>query len=515
MGREVELKFDLSPQAAERLRTHPLLSGDGADAGAVQTLRAVYFDTDDEALRRAGLSLRIRDEAGLRLQTVKSSGGGEGLLARGEWEAPVEGDDPDLARLAETPLGPMLKSLDGRLRPMFQTRVERMTRTVHGERGEVELSLDAGEVTTTDRRAPLHQLEIELKQGTAAALFEVARTLAVDAPLRLSFETKAGAGYGLLHTGDDPSVKAEAPKIAKEATAAAAFQAIVRACLVQLTANQPVLQATRSPKALHQMRIALRRLRAALSTFAPILAGEDLVRVKDELRWLSGEFNTARNLDVFLEETIAPAGDADPQLEGLGELAEAVRLARTQAYDGALRAVEGARYRAALLETAAWAETGAWITTPDEPGRSRREAPAVWFAAEALQRRRRTLKKRGRGLADMQAEDRHDVRIAAKKMRYAAEFFAPLFDGKKARKRSDRFIDALKALQDELGKLNDIATGPETAAGVLLTGEQSEHRARAIFAAGRIVGARAGQEAQLIKAAERAHARFAKAKPFW
>jgi len=308
-------------------------------------------------------------------------------------------------------------------------------------------------------------------------------------------------------------VEAEPLRLSKRMTAAQAFQAIARACLVQLTANEPVLRETRSPHALHQMRIALRRLRAAASTFKHMAADARTDEIKAELKWLASELNTARNLDVFLEETLRPAAEGTPDLEGLIDLGEEVRRAHAEAYDRALDAITSQRYRNLLLDTAAWLETGDWIAA-DGANRKARETPVGKFAARALGRRRKSLKQRGKRLARLDPAARHELRIAAKKMRYTAEFFSGLYDGKHG-KRRERFVGALKELQDCLGKLNDIATGPETAAQVLLHGHEPQKRSRAIFAAGRIVGARAAHEPGLIESAGRAYKDFARAKPFW
>src|SRR5579875_1139364 len=104
MAREIELKFDLEPATADRILGHPLLTPDPFEAPGPKHLNAIYFDTPDQALRQAGLTLRIRDDGRGRVQTVKAEAGDDGLLGRGEWETPLDGNAPDLQGAAESPL---------------------------------------------------------------------------------------------------------------------------------------------------------------------------------------------------------------------------------------------------------------------------------------------------------------------------------------------------------------------------------------------------------------------------
>ena len=282
-----------------------------------------------------------------------------------------------------------------------------------------------------------------------------------------------------------------------------AFQAIARSCLAHLLANEALFRGARDPEAVHQMRVALRRLRAALSLFRDVVADEETAAVKAGLRELAAALGEARDLDVFIRKTIAPARARAPDDAALAALARSYAERREAAYDAALETVASGRLGRIVLDTLAWIEAGPWL---GKDGKAEREAPVERFAADELRRRAKRIRKRGRHLAELAPDERHRVRIAVKKLRYAAEFFAPLYEGKGRAKRTRRFRDALGELQDRLGDLNDIAvaaTMAETA------GDGAAPAARLLAAE---------QEAHFdehLAAAAKAYKAFAESEKFW
>jgi CHAD domain-containing protein len=155
-----------------------------------------------------------------------------------------------------------------------------------------------------------------------------------------------------------------------------------------------------------------------------------------------------------------------------------------------------------MLDLLEWAGFGAWRTRPAAKVAPLLRMPAHDFAAETLDRYRRRVKKRGRALAALDPEARHQVRIEAKKLRYAAEFFTSLFGDKKAKRRTKAFLSALEELQSSLGALNDIATANEMA---------HELSARGIT----LPDAGGNDEDRLLIEAEAAHEALVDAKRFW
>ena len=255
--------------------------------------------------------------------------------------------------------------------------------------------------------------------------------------------------------------------------------------------NEDLLRKTRSAKALHKARVAQRRLRSAFSIFKPLYkADPQAAALRGELRWLAGELGEARNLDVLVERTAA------------GALHDRFAAARETTYDQVEAVLDTARARAVLLDLVEWLVDGPWLHAPKT--KARRDEPARHFAAKALNKLRRKVKKRGRHLDTTDDETRHEVRKDAKKLRYASEFFAVLFDHKPARKRHKRFVSALAALQDELGHLNDLATAPEE---MRKLGLEDDMQAKSLLDA--------GDKQALVTSAAQAHTKLIEAKRFW
>lgn len=441
MDREIELKFLIPPEAA------PLVLAQLKGEEAARQLDATYFDTPDHALRKAGFGLRVRDGEGGRKQTLKSASAG-GVFARGEWETAVAGPGPDREALARTPAAAVLDGQD--LAPVFTARVDRLVRLVQVGEARIEAALDRGELHAGGRQASVCELELELKHGDPAALFDLARQLARTAPLRLSLVSKAERGYGLAAGEGGAAPRRQAAPLSPSATVGEALQALGHAGLVHLCAALEAVRERPEPDGVHQARVAVRRLRSLLKTFK-VLAGDEAARALDEdLHWLAGEFDAARDLDVFVGDVWGGAGEG-AGFAGRDDFERALQAARANAYLRMEAALESPRVRAVLLDAAAWLETGAWLTDPAlaEPRDGRADA----FAGEVLDHRRWQVKKRARAFKTLDAHARHRLRLKGKTLRYAAEDLAPLFPDHP--KRAARFIDAVKAVQDVLGALND------------------------------------------------------------
>lgn len=501
MDHEIELKFLIAPQSADEI----LSRLDGREA--VKQLDATYFDTADHALRKAGFGLRVRDGEGGRKQTLKSASSG-GVFARGEWESAVVGPEPDRDLLAKTPAHHVING--DALTPVFATNVRRVTRMIERDGAIIEAALDRGELLAGEERAGVCELELELKAGAPRVLFDLARDLAVHAPLRLSLVSKAERGYALA-LGEADSPRGD-PPLDPDATTAQALQALGRAALDRMCAAAEALRTHPGPEKVHKLRVAARRFRALLSVFKPLAKDPAAVAVKAELKWIADALSQARELDVFVAEVWRPAAESqdaasEDEVRALAAFGKALLAAQTTAYGWAGKAVDSARFRALALEAAAWLEAGAW--TSDKSLEKIRHGSAAAFAAKVLDRQRRKIRKDGKDLAALSPEDRHHLRIRGKKLRYAAEDLAALFPDHP--KRADHVIAATKVLQDQLGALNDLAGREALARSVALSCDDPE----AAYAAGRLTAGGVEREAELLSAAQVAHADFSEAKPFW
>jgi len=484
MPDEVELKLALRERDADLLAESNLLGGEPRKARQ----KSLYFDTPDHALAEAGLSLRIRRSGGKRVQTVKAYGGSSaGLFVRPEWEKPVRDDKPVIDD--STPIRALLGEVADRLVPVFEIHIERHSWDVHEGDASIELVLDRGEVVAGDRRSSICEVELELKDGDDTALIAFAHKLDAIAPVRLGALTKAERGYALL----DPAVtavKAEPVELRRDMSVAEAVQHIVQVCLRQFRLNEDLFIAAQTPEALHQARVALRRLRSALSIFKGLFADEASARLRNDLRKLAAELGEARSIDALIAR--APPGALRGWLE----------TARQIAYAYVRDVLLSPETRGLMLDLTQWNASGAWLDAAHAA--ELRDRPLPDFACAALDRLRRKVRKSGRYLDGEDDRARHELRKKAKRLRYAAEFFAALFDRKRERREYRRFVSALERLQEELGVLNDRVTAPEILARVGISAMPDA-----------VDDLFPDSKAKLIDAAGRAHARLLDADRFW
>jgi inorganic triphosphatase YgiF len=424
-------------------------------------LVSTYYDTPDHALARRGSSLRVRRHGRHFVQTLKAAGmPGDSALARGEWEDRVKGERPEPGA-AQT--GAFLSpEIAGQLRPMFRTEVSRLTIPLAPEPAtRIEAAIDRGRIRNGEETPPepISEVELELKSGAPTALYDVALKLLHIAPLRLERRSKAERGYRLAAHEESPAKAVHAEPIALQPglTGEAVLRLVGRACLDHLLSNEPPARAG-DPEGIHQMRVAVRRLRAILSAFGPMLPDEQRRWVSRELRWFADMLGEARNLDVFTADLIAPARDALPFASELERLAQAAERRRKTAQAAVAKAISSTRYTGALLALLRWFDGGDWHLAAAPA----LHEPIETLAPVLLDRCRAKAEKRAKHFSHQSAKKRHKLRIALKKLRYAAELFAPLY----ARPETRQFIHRLKKLQDDLGTANDVRVGRDIVASL-------------------------------------------------
>ena len=249
------------------------------------------------------------------------------------------------------------------------------------------------------------------------------------------------------------AVKAAALKLNKRMSVEQAFQVIARSCIDQVRANEAGVLRFHHGESLHQMRVGLRRLRAALAMFDDLVHTPEPIRT--ELAWMSAQLSQARDWNGLLGSTL-------PQVEGavegqgtLAQLRQATQEKLAATHARAAEAVASPRAQGLLNRVDDWLEQRDWREQLTNKEKMRLKLRAADFAKAMLEKERERLLKRGSKLKVASPEQRHRVRIAAKRTRYAAEFFASLFPAKRIRP----YVAALTSLQRELGYLNDAAVG--------------------------------------------------------
>src|SRR3984893_14984278 len=514
---EIEIKLWVSPEDIVALQNHPHFAGT-LHSPTSETLKSVYFDFDSRLLRDHGFTLRVRHNGDKRIQPVRAASNGAGYFERSEWEQMIEGDRPDLTLVKDTALGAILvNEADKALQPVFETRIKRTAYHLNGNGADMVMAIDEGKIVATGSSLPVSKIELELRRGTPADLFKIARDILDIIPARLDFKSKSERGYDLIEKAAIAVETARDPELSPGMTAGHAFTLVGRTCLRHLVGNVPAMM-ERDGNALHQMRVALRRLRAAISLFSAVVGDDRAGAIKSELRWLAQQFGPARNLDTLLVEVIRPLRKRHPNESGMVSIGNMFARKRLKSYRQALEAVQSARFRRLVLDTVEWVEIGPWSASEDALTRARRELPVENYAAEQLSQRRKKIRRRGTRIGTLNPEQLHKLRIQVKNARYATEFFSGLFHGKKCAKRCKTIKSSLMQLQNSLGKINDIVTHKTLFADIIarptkgLTGEQNHHRA---FAAGLIIGDQQAQVQKSLDRARKAYSRFDGAKAFW
>lgn len=489
MNSETELKFRLAPRELSSV----LPNGRGRRRDpSEQTLVSTYYDTKKHKLRRHGLTLRVRKVNGRYVQTVKA--GGAGGVTRGEWEHDVTEPKPDLSKAKKTPLADVTtRKLPRKLKPVFQTEIQRTTQARRIQNSQIELAVDRGRIGAGRRSRPVAELELELKSGRAADLFRLARSLVRKTGAELDLRSKSERGYQLVSgDGGGGAQHAEPIQLKHDLPPQDAFRVIAHSTLRQITANADPVREMQS-EGVHQMRVGLRRLRAAISLFQDILPRASTARIKTELKWLTGELAPAREIDVLVEESIRPIADQGVPRRGARAIRERFSAQRKAAFARARDAVGSTRYRRLLIDVIEWIEAGRRHGDDDRT--------IAAYAAEVLDRRIRKARKQGKRLNDLDPRQRHKLRIKIKKIRYAVDFFRSLYN-QRDRKQLAGLSDRLKQIQSALGSLNDFMAHRELATEAALTAPPANRRAQA-FASGFIVGREREAAHGLMKDAEK------------
>ncbi|MCM0021822.1 MAG: inorganic triphosphatase, partial [Tagaea sp.] len=340
-GTEIELKLAMPAEAFSTLARDPkLLALVGTAPGSRKRYVTTYFDTPDRRLAEAQLALRVRRDGRRRIQTVKTAAQpATAGLARGEWEREIVGeapviDDAWLTEIGDKTVRKLLAKpkVRGRLSALFTTDFRRQAWRVRYGVSDIELALDKGEIAAGRGTSPIAEVELELKSGDPTDLYGLAREIAGIVPAVVESRSKAERGYALLakRTSEHRAVRARPLALRAEASVADAFMQIGRGCFRHLRANESLVRGKPFLDGVHQLRVALRRLRSALTAFRDVLPEDERKRMSEELRWIASACGQARDWDVFRSELLKPLTDHiadDPALAGVAAAAERMRKA--------------------------------------------------------------------------------------------------------------------------------------------------------------------------------------------
>lgn len=454
MSIETELKLRMTPESLSRLKRHPLFSKHQITPPVTQRLHNVYFDTPELDLHARQMALRVRKAGGKWLQTLKGGGSVQaGLHSRHEWEVEVPTAKLDFTGLDEAVWSEHLPvELRARLRPLFITDFYRSSRMLDWQGAKIEVCMDRGQVKADKQSAAICEVELELKSGDARQLFELAEALLDIVPFELETVSKAEQGFRLLCGYVDHPVKYCAPRLVKTDTLGVGLQTLIWSCLMHFQANARA--GGEDAEYLHQMRIALRRLRVLLRMAHELKACDELVALRNEIARIGTTLGHTREWDVFIlgmDRMLSPHAQLNTLLEHGGR--------KRDASYSAMRA-EAPRLQRLLLRFAIWMNGDYWL-------KAQRRAPKIRdFAAQYLHRLHKRYARAARERDVYDPAGLHALRIHAKKLRYSAEFFAALYKTNKPKS----YLGALAEVQETLGEINDLAVAHrllEEAAGIV------------------------------------------------
>jgi triphosphatase len=458
---ETELKLALSPSIAETVFSLPVFTQRRSGESKSQHLVTTYYETPGKDLARRGVTLRIRGANDKRIQTVKSIGDCGVANSRGEWEWPIESATPDLRLLKDAPISNLFADVsEDQLEPVVVTDVVRITQCLEVDGDIVEAALDLGSIIAGKTRQEIHELELEFREGTPMSLYQLALELNSAIPFDIEVESKAARGFRLKEGSPPQASKPSPVRLNSGDSAIQALRAIVEETLSHLLANLPAALAG-DLEGVHQVRIAVRRIRSALRLFSPHLEQHATRLFEGELRHAGRTIGEARDWDVFCDEILSWVSEtpkARKFAEMMRPLAEARRAA---AHERCVQRLQDPSFRALVLGLAAWIEEGR--TNSDQVGDKALKRDISDVGEKLLDGLDGKATKRGRAVRpDAEAADLHPLRKSLKTLRYSVEFLESIYSPKKTK----RFLRRLKKLQDALGEINDSAMATRLAEGL-------------------------------------------------
>src|SRR5665811_470109 len=362
MPQEIELKLAVGPRDVPRLRDSPILRALNLKHTARQRLVSTYYDTPSLSLLRSAIILRVRKIGRRRVQSVKMNAAESGGLARRiELESSIRSDRPDLMQIEDPDVRRLIQErcADNDLVPVFATDVVRETWLLQLGRSQIECAIDRGIVAADGRRAPICEVELELKSGQPARLFQLAHRLNTIVPLRIEPASKAARGYDLANDARLTAPTAVPVHIDPAMSVRDSFAAIAQACVAHVLASADYAYKSDDPEGIHELRVSIRRMRAAFSVFRGAMPENYRFRIWDEL----------------VEETIASMPRRLRKQGSSEHLVQIAQTKRVKGYKSAHAALRNPHYTDLLLRLASWIDGQFGFRAP--PTRERKWKPNV------------------------------------------------------------------------------------------------------------------------------------------
>lgn len=436
----ISLRFALPPENANRFAQR--LDEQGGEPASSSNSSIIYLDTAAFDFAASGISFGI---------------------ARGS-SREKRGWKRFAAPLSDTTPGAALHRFKGKLRDAAEILVVARVEAQHREWAlqagdcEAQLRLDSVKAHIDGKEAALATFTCTSDASNANFVHFIGQACQSDG-LRLTADSDAERVYRLCGALP-PYVTASAPHLHPGVSAAEAFRVIAGNCLDQFLLNEAAIRAAGDYEAVHQCRVALRRLSACFRFFKVFVDSADYRALREDLKKINGHLGAARDLDILIDDVIAPALAVDPP-PGADLLMQELEARRTRAHADLVAALEDPASAILSLHLAIWVQAGDWTLSADDKAVRRRSMPIADYARSRFKKLDRKFARRCAALEGASEKERHRTRVEAKNLRYDAEFLQSLALRKSGRKRLRRFVDATKELQTILGDWNDIAMARE------------------------------------------------------
>ncbi|OSQ49652.1 CYTH and CHAD domain-containing protein [Thalassospira alkalitolerans] len=508
---EIELKLRIDPKHVSRLKLAPVLREVKEGRRLLTThLVSIYHDTPKLSLARKGLALRVRKKGTKGWeQTVKASNGlREALPERHEWNVELADGVLDIEKFTDEDVVALLdkhvkkKKIDR----IFESDLKRSAVDLTYRDAVMELAIDQGVVRTAEKEAPLSEVELELKEGHPAALFDLALELQRTVPLFLSMRSKASRGRA-LYLDEKPGFYKSAPVgLNAGMSAETAFRAVLAQGLRMILGNEVCVREDLHIEGCHQMRVGMRRLRVTFNLFKKNLPQGESVLIRRLLKHCTKALDGLRDWDVFLGETLPMIEERFPGHPGIADLHKAALKQREQALGIARHMLESFEYQQLLLLLGAWSSYSRWASGADAVQMKAMSAPISKMAEPLLNRAYKRLTRRGSEVGKLTVPQLHALRLDVKQMRYGTDSFGEIYASKPVKK----FRKELTGLQEILGWLNDVAV-----AEARLLALKPQLSKDGMVAVGLIAGWFGAQADYRLLGLDQAWQKFEKQKLFW
>ena len=480
----ITLEFSLPPDELPRLFRQPQFRRRGGRPAAAEM---IWHDTAEAALAAGHLSLC---EAKSLWRLERATPNGDDLWPPGT-PAPCLGESADPATLGPLP-GPLM--------PVAGFRGVRRSLRIDGDEA-VTLSVLEGSLRGMAQERPVCRLQL---QGPAAAMMPLSSMLAEAVPVQVPLWSLATEAAAFARNFAPPPRRTGAPEVPPGANVADAIVQVIGHLTDIILAAVPSASAGLTPEPVHAMRVAVRRLRSALSVFRRAASCAEFDAAKQMLHHLATVLGAARDWDVFLTGIGQEVATALPEDTRIQAMLVAANKRRDAAYAELRKQFASPAFRQLSVALVQLAALRPWQIADDPDRAARLEADAGEYATALLAKRHEHMLEPGADIRDLPVGELHELRKQGKRLRYAAEFFAPMY----GRRNTRRFVRGVSRLQEAIGHLNDGSAAAELMEA--LRGGPDRQ-----FAAGAVQGFVAARSTDSRSEIAKSWAKFRRTEPFW